>query len=172
MKLYAIQDTKTKCYYLFAFDEKDIENAKVKLAETEANKFFSVSGYDKSKIGEITDFEISVMDELQKKDGEQYMQLLDDDFCINTNPEACMQLLEKKLSAKPKPKPKPAADIQQTPPAKKHATEKKPTEEKIKCVCGANVNKSSVNKHEKTKTHIKNIGIDRNDVSSVVDVNE
>ena len=34
MKLYAIQDTKTKCYYLFTFDEKDIENAKNKFAAT------------------------------------------------------------------------------------------------------------------------------------------
>ena len=61
-------------------------------------------------IGDIEDFDENVFNEMTNKSGEQYNELNDDEFCIDTNIYKCIELLNAKMKAKPnsKPDPKPA----------------------------------------------------------------
>ena len=65
------------------------------------------------KIGIIDDCDVNVINELNNKSGEQYEDLKDDEYCMNTNIDTCMEMLNKKVSiAKSKAKKPPITPVE------------------------------------------------------------
>ena len=103
--VFAIQHKTTKCYFLFVSAEENVEKDASHLVSSKANKFFDLCPDMKNyKIGDVEDFDASIMSEISAKSGAQYDQIKEDEFCMNTNLDKCIELLNKKLSAKPKKK--------------------------------------------------------------------
>ena len=108
-------------------------------------------------IGDIEDFDENVFNEIRNKSGEQYDELKDDEFSIDTNIDKCIEILNQKMKAvKPKPKPAPKP----TPKADELKQETKPEikqeeAKRVKCECGADILATNMDKHKATKTHIK-----------------
>ena len=57
-------------------------------------------GWDKCKTEYITEFDISILDQIKKKSGEYCDMLKDDDFNFNLNLESCMNIPDKKQKKK------------------------------------------------------------------------
>ena len=128
MSLFAIQHKLTKCYLLFVSTEENVVKDASQLISTKANKFFELCPEVKSyKIGNIEDFDINVINEINSKTGKQYEELKEDDYCINTNLDKCVEMLNMKLSAKPKAKKAPTKSIEE--PSKTIKEPSKPIEE-------------------------------------------
>ena len=125
-RLFCVQHKTCKCYYLFASSEENCDKEAERIITSKPSKFFELcSNVASYKIGEVDDFSIDVINEIENKSGESYEDLKEDNFCINTNVDKCIELLEKKLAVKPKrsafrdaegealgqakPKPKPKA---------------------------------------------------------------
>ena len=104
--VFAIQHKLTKCYLLFKTTEDNCDKEASTLISCKTNKFFElcpdIATY---KIGDV-DFDVSIFDELNNKSGEQYEYIKEDNFCMNTNIDICLEILNKKLSVKPKPRGK------------------------------------------------------------------
>ena len=96
MQLFAIQEKKNKCYYLSK--TTDITNAidELKNSDDDVKKYFEKIGWDKSKTEYITEFDISILDQIKNKSGEYYDMLKDDDFNLNLSLEICMNIPDKK----------------------------------------------------------------------------
>ena len=101
--VFAIQNRNTKAYFLFSSTEENCDRDASQLVSSKANNFFAlcpeVSNY---KVGVVEDFDSNVISEINAKVGEQYEDLKEDDYCMNTNMDKCIEMLNKKLSAKPK----------------------------------------------------------------------
>ena len=99
MQLFAIQEKKNKCYYLSK--TTDITNAidELKNSDDDVKKYFEKIGWDKCKTEYITEFDISILDQIKNKSGEYYDMLKDDDF--NLNLEICMNIPTKKKTETP-----------------------------------------------------------------------
>ena len=96
MQLFAIREMKNKCYYLSK--TTDITNAidELKNSDDDVKKYFEKIGWDKCKAEYITEFDISILDQIKNKSGEYYDMLKDDDFNLNLNLESCMNIPTKK----------------------------------------------------------------------------
>ena len=129
--VFAIQHKTTKSYFLFVSIEEIFFKDASHLLLSKVNKFSEACPDIKNyKIGVIDDYDVNVINELNNKLGEQYEDLKDDEYCMNTNFDSCMEMLNKKVSianskaqrppitpvedptdvtekAKPKSKPKP-----------------------------------------------------------------
>ena len=92
MQLFAIQEKKNKCYYLSK--TTDITNATDELKNNNdgIKKYFEKIGWDKYKTEYRTEFDISILDQINNKSGEYYDMLKDDDFNFNLNLESCMNI--------------------------------------------------------------------------------
>ena len=89
MQLSAIQEKKNKCYYL---SKTTIAIDKLKNSNVDGKKYFEKIGWDKCKAEYITEFDISILDQIKNKSGEYYDMLKDDDFNFNLNLESCMNI--------------------------------------------------------------------------------
>ena len=100
MQLFAIQEKKNKCYFLSK--TTDITNAidELKNSDDDVKKYFEKIGWDKCKTEYITEFDISILDQIKNKSGEYYDMLKDDDFNINLNLESCMNIPDHKQKKK------------------------------------------------------------------------
>ena len=100
MQLFAIQVKKNKCYYLSK--TTDITNAidELKNSDDDVKKYFEKIGWDKYKTEYITEFDISILDQIKNKSGEYYDMLKDDDFSLNLNLESCMNIPDHKQKKK------------------------------------------------------------------------
>jgi len=100
MQLFAIQEKKNKCYYLSK--TTDITNAidELKNSDDDVKKYFEKIGWDKCKTEYITEFDISILDQIKNKSGEYYDMLKDDDFNLNLNLESCMNIPDHKQKKK------------------------------------------------------------------------
>ena len=63
-------------------------------------KYFEKIGWDKCKTEYITEFDISILDQIKNKSGEYYDMLKDDDFNLNLNLESCMNIPDHKQKKK------------------------------------------------------------------------
>ena len=123
--VFAIQHKTTKCYLLFKTTEDNCDKEASTLISSKVNKFFELCpDIDTYKIGDV-DFDVSIFDELSNKSGEQYEDIKDDDFCMNTNIDKCLEILNKKLSVKPRAK-KSAKIITKEEPKEEIKQEEKP----------------------------------------------
>ena len=112
--VFAIQHKTTKCYFLFISTEENFSKDASHLILSKINKFFELCPDIKNyKIGVIDDYDVNVINELNNKSGEQYEDLKDDEYCMNTDIDTCMEILNKKLStAKPKAKKSPIKPVE------------------------------------------------------------
>ena len=161
MQVYGIQHKKAKIFKIFVCEDEKVDDTAKNIITDVNNPLFkldpNISSYT---IGEMDDFEPSVMQELQNKSGEQYEDLKDDDLCINTNIDKCIEILQQKIkTSKPKPKPKAEKpkvvdkEITNTNDAKIN------NKTKIQCECGAMVIASNIEKHKQTKAHVNSMGV-------------
>ena len=98
-KVFAIQNRSTKCYFIFVSTEENFLRDATQLLLSKVNKFFEVCPDIKNyKIGIFDDYDVNVINELNNKSGEQYEDLKDDEYCMNTNFDSCMEMLNKKVS--------------------------------------------------------------------------
>ena len=113
-KVFAIQNRSTKCYFIFVSTEENLLRDATQLLLSKVNKFFEVCPDIKNyKIGIIDDYDVNVINELNNKLGEQYEDLKDDEYCMNTNFDSCMEMLNKKVSiAKSKAKKPPITPVE------------------------------------------------------------
>ena len=129
-KLFCVQEKTTKCYYLFASSEENCDTEAERIIKSTPNKFFELCpDINSYKIGEVNDFSVNIMGEIVTESGEGYNALKEDNFCLNTNVDKCVELLEKKLAskAKPKPKAKPVPQATDATPAITESAPKKGT---------------------------------------------
>ena len=113
-KVFAIQNRSTKCYFIFVSTEENFLRDATQLLLSKVNKFFEVCPDIKNyKIGIIDDYDVNVINELNNKLGEQYEDLKDDEYCMNSNFDSCMEILNKKVSiAKSKAKKPPITPVE------------------------------------------------------------
>ena len=131
--VFAIQHKTTKCYFLFVSAEENVEKDASQLVSSKANKFFDLCPDMKNyKIGDVEDFDASIMNEISAKSGPQYEQIKEDEFCMNTNLDKCIELLNKKLSAKPRAKKAPAQPVEQPKPVIEETQPAEPAKPKPK----------------------------------------
>ena len=129
--VFAIQHKTTKCYFLFNSTEDNCDKEASTIISSKVNKFFELCpDIDTYKIGDV-DFDVSIFDELNNKSGEQYEDIKDDDFCMNTNIDKCLEILNKKLSVKPRAK-KAAKIVTKEEPKKEEIKQEEKKEEKPK----------------------------------------
>ena len=159
MQVYGIQHKKAKIFKIFVCEDEKVDETAKNIITDVNNPVFkldpNISSYT---MGEMDDFDPSVIQELQNKSGEQYEDLKEDDLCINTNIDKCIEILQQKI---PKPKPKPKAEKPKT--IDKEITNpidtKINSKSKIQCECGAMVAASNIEKHKQTKLHVNSMGI-------------
>lgn len=123
--VFAIQNRSTKCYLLFSSTEECYIKDAQALITSKVNKFFELCpDVKKYKIGPIDDFEVTVMSEINAKSGEQYEEVKEDEYCMNTNIDKCIEMLTKKQASTPRPKRAPAKPAPA--PAPEETTENEP----------------------------------------------
>ena len=97
MSVFCIQHKATKCYLLFVSNDENVDRDAAQLISSKANKFFEmcpeISNY---KVGVVDDFDDNVISEINAKAGEQFEDLKEDDYCMNTNMDKCVEMLSKK----------------------------------------------------------------------------
>ena len=113
--LFCIQHKKTKCYFLFISTDENCDTDADKIISSKSNKYFDIDdNVDNYKIGEVNDFNASIITEINNKSGSQYDNIKSDDYCINVNLDKCIELLNKKLSVKKVPKKAPTNVVEDT----------------------------------------------------------
>ena len=154
MPVYAVQHKTTKAYKLFLANDENVNQVANSIIQKASNPFFAIDNDVKNyNIGDIEDFDENVFNEMTNKSGEQYNELNDDEFCIDTNIYKCIELLNAKMKAKPKwkPDPKPAQK-----PSPKVSQDVVPTREivqndkshKLRCECGQEVTINNLERHK------------------------
>jgi len=148
MQLFAIQEKKNKCYYLSK--TTDITNAidELKNSDDDVKKYFEKIGWDKCKTEYITEFDISILDQIKNKSGEYYDMLKDDDFNLNINLESCMNIPDHKQ------KKETTINTKNNETIINENNNNDSQDKKIICECGASIQSKSKNRHEKTKAHL------------------
>lgn len=127
--VFAIQHKTTKCYLLYESKEETCDKDAMQLINSKANKFFEMCpDLNSYKIGDV-DFDITIFNELSVKSGAQYDEIAEDDYCMNTNMDKCIEILSKKLATKVKVS-KPRAKKAQVIPPEEVQPETKPQPEK------------------------------------------
>ena len=96
MQLFAIQEKKINV--IIYQKRTDITNAidELKNSDDDVKKYFEKIGWDKCKAEYITEFDISILDQIKNKSGDYYDMLKDDDFNFNLNLESCMNIPDNK----------------------------------------------------------------------------
>ena len=151
MPVFAIQHKKTKAYKLFLANDENVDQVANSIIKNTSNPFFAMDNDLKNyTIGDIEDFDENVFNELTNKAGSQYDELKDDEFCIDTNIDKCIELLDAKMKAKPKPKPapKPAPKVSQDVVPEIVKNDKS---QKVRCDCGQEVMLNNLERHKKNK---------------------
>ena len=62
--------------------------------------YFEKIGWEKCKTEYITEFDISILDQIKNKSGEYYDMLKDDDLNLNLNLESCVNIPNNKQKKK------------------------------------------------------------------------
>ena len=112
--VFAFQHRSSEAYFLFGWTEEIFFKDASHLILSKVNKFFEACPDIKNyKIGVIDDYHVNIINEVNNKLGEQYEDLKDDEYCMNTNFDSCMEMLNKKVSiAKSKAKKTPITPVE------------------------------------------------------------